>query len=59
MGPPRPLPSHVRQNCLACWGPGAPPGLEHPFPGADDLGVLSVAFPEELPVDLKHRKLGE
>ena len=33
--------------------------MEHPYPGADDHGVLSAAFPEELPVDLKHRKLGE
>ena len=33
--------------------------MEHPCPGADDRGVLSAAFPEELPVDLKHRKLGE
>ena len=33
--------------------------MEHPYPGADDRGVLSAAFPEELPADLKHRKLGE
>lgn len=33
--------------------------MEHPYPGADDRGVLSAAFPEEVPVDLKHRKLGE
>lgn len=34
--------------------------MEDPFPGgADGHGVLSAAFPEELPADLKHRKLGE
>ena len=55
-GTARPLPSHLRQGLLRS---GAPPALEHPCPGADDRGVLSAAFPEELPVDLKHRKLGE
>ena len=56
--PPRPLPSHLRQCYRACC-PQAPPGVEYPFPGAVDHSVLSAAFPEELPVDLKHRKLGE
>lgn len=56
VGPPGPPP---RQSYLACWGPGAPPGWEHPSPGPADPGVLSAAFPEELPADLKHRKLGE
>ena len=37
----------------------SPSGLGTPLPWADDRGVLSAAFPEELPVDLKHRKLGE
>lgn len=40
-------------------GPQASSGLEHYFPGAADRDVLSAAFPEELPVDRKHRKLGE
>lgn len=48
-----------RQSYLVCWGPGAPPGWEHPSPGPADPGVLSSAFPEELPADRKHRKLGE
>lgn len=56
VGPPRPPP---RQSYLTCWGPGTPPGWEPPFPGPADPGVLSAAFPEELPADLKHRKLGE
>lgn len=34
--------------------------MEDPFPGgADGHGVLSAAFPEELPADPKLRKLGE
>lgn len=42
-----------------CWGSRASRGWDHTFLGVADHDVLSAAFPEELPVDLKHRKLGE
>lgn len=58
-GTPKATSQPFKAKLLGLLGSRSPSWLGHPFPGAADHGVLSAAFPEELPVDLKHRKLGE